>query len=117
MTPAAPQCRPHAAVIGSTVSAMDPNTTDTLETRIFLQGGPLDGDEYRSPKTPVELPPLLHFMAPDPMGLGREPVAYERAMERIYGPNAPLRYVVDDQGRHVYRPHPPLLEDALVVEL
>ena len=85
---------------------MTTEATDTTETRLVLQGGPLDGDEYRTFKP---LLPMLYFMDHNQV-----PVTYERAMERIYGPNAPLRYVVDDEGRHVYRPHPPLLEDALV---
>lgn len=88
---------------------MDQNTTDTtddVEARVVLQGGPLDGDEYRTSKP---LLPMLFFM-----DRNQVPVTYERATERIFGPKAPLRYVVDDEGRHVYRPHPPLLEDALV---
>lgn len=89
--------------------AVTTEATDAVELRIVLWGGPLDGDEYRSPRTTDDLPPLFHFIGP-----GNVPIAYERATERLFGPNAPARYVVDDQGRHVYRPLPPLLEEALV---
>lgn len=99
-------------------------TTGPVDTRIVLRDGPLDGKEFRSAKDPADLPDVIHLVVMPGLGAlvdeGRETVAYERAWEPIgtWAGGVPVRFAlfVDDQGRHVYRPVPEVLEDALVAQ-